>query len=116
APARGVFIKSKGGRGRQATLPGSIQRLRAEVRQARDPFVIIAPAEIDPGMVVRADPDLDAAMVFNPETGRRGTPLGDQARRSRRADRESIPGPAPGEPTLRLGTLPPAVVPEAQPR
>jgi hypothetical protein len=116
APARGGFLKLKGVRGRQVTLPGSIGRLPAEVRPARDRFVIIAPAEIDPGMVVPADPDLDAQMVFNPETGRRGTTPGDQTPRSRPVEPEAIPEPAPGEPTPRLWTLPPAVVPEAQPR
>jgi hypothetical protein len=40
--------------------------------QPPDRFVILAPAELDPGMVVQAPPDRDAAMVFNPETGRRG--------------------------------------------
>jgi hypothetical protein len=103
-PARGV-LKFKGMRGRPATLPGSIGRLPAEVRQARDRFVIVAPAEIDPGMVVWADPDLDAEMVFNPETGRRGTSPGDPAPRDR-----------PVEPAPRLWTLPPSAVPEAQPR
>ena len=115
APAPGV-LKFRGVRGRRAMLPGSIGRLPAEVRQARDRFVIVAPAAIDPGMVVQADPDLDAAMVFNPETGRRGTLPGDQAPRSRPVEPEAIPEPAPGEPTPRLWTLPPAVVPEAQPR
>jgi hypothetical protein len=77
----------------------------AQPRTPRDPFVRIAPAEIDPGMVVRADPDLDAAMVFNPDAGRP---------ESWPADR--VPGVAPVEPTLRLWTLPPPVVPQAQPR
>lgn len=39
--------------------------------QAADRFVIAAPAELDRAMVVRARDDIDPAMVFNPETGRR---------------------------------------------
>jgi hypothetical protein len=41
--------------------------------QPRDRFVIVAPAEIDPGMVVRAREDIDPGMVFNPDTRRRGS-------------------------------------------
>lgn len=45
----------------------------------RDPFVIVAPAEIDPEMVVRAREDIDPEMVFNPETRRRGSAPGGRA-------------------------------------
>ena len=92
-------------RGQPAVIPGPIGRLQAGARPSRDRFVIVAPAEIDPEMVVRADPDLDAEMVFNPETGRRGSPGAAPA-----------PGGGPVEPTLRLWELRPPVVRQAQPR
>lgn len=41
--------------------------------QPTDPFVIVAPAEIDPKMVVRARPDIDPEMVVHPESLRHGT-------------------------------------------
>jgi hypothetical protein len=53
----------------QGPVPGRWQQKSSP----RDPFVIIAAAEIDSGMVVQADPNLDAAMVFNPEAGRSGS-------------------------------------------
>ncbi len=36
-----------------------------------DRFVIVAPADIDPAMIVRAHDDIDPAMVFHPRTGHR---------------------------------------------
>src|SRR5262245_40329764 len=47
---------------------------QAGERQPPDRFVVIAPAEIDPGMVVWARPDLDAGMVFDPYARRRSLP------------------------------------------
>ena len=41
--------------------------------QPRDRFVIVAPAELDAAMVIRAREDIDPAMVFNPETRSRGS-------------------------------------------
>jgi hypothetical protein len=83
--------------GNRTVVQGSVPGLPQPQRPELDRFVIIAPAEIDPEMVVRADPDLDAEMVFNPDSGRRGQAPGDRA---------------PG-----VWTLPsPPAVPQAQPR
>jgi len=46
----------------------TIRPLYGDLAQPGDPFVIMAPAEIDPRMVVPA-PAGDEAMVFNPENG-----------------------------------------------
>jgi hypothetical protein len=82
-------------------VQGSVQAPRAGVGRPPDRFVIVAPSEIDPEMVVRARDDIDPEMVFNPETGRRGlTPLGQAP-----AGIWSLPGPAsvpaPGDPRPR---------------
>ena len=50
-------------------VQGPVPGLQEEKGYPSHPFVIVAPAEIDPGMVVQADPALDAAMVFNPDAG-----------------------------------------------
>ena len=67
-------------------VQGPARSLPSRVVQPRDRFVINAPAEIDPGMVIRARPDLDAEMVFNPDTGLSaqfaGGPV-DEARRAK---------------------------------
>jgi len=62
-----------------APVPGGPLRVQGDVanpqarnRQPRDRFVIVAPAELDAAMVVRARDDIDPEMVFNPETRRRG--------------------------------------------
>jgi len=57
---------------RNATVvqrPGQGPQARAFVVQPREPFVILAPAGIDPEMVVPAPAEIDEAMVFHPETG-----------------------------------------------
>jgi hypothetical protein len=54
-------------------VQGSVPNTRPVRVQPRDRFVIVAPAEIDRAMVIRVRDDLDAAMVINPETGRRGS-------------------------------------------
>jgi hypothetical protein len=63
APMPGGWVAVQGG----ASNP------RVGEMQPRDRFVIVAPAEIDPGMVVRAREDIDPEMVFNPDTRRRGS-------------------------------------------
>lgn len=50
----------------------------------RDRFEVVARADLDPRMVKRAPPQLDTAMVIDPET----------SRRSRRAPSGTRPGPA----------------------
>lgn len=50
--------------------PGAIRPPLAG--RTRDRFMVEALAEVDPKMVVKAPSDLDAAMVFDRETGRRG--------------------------------------------
>jgi hypothetical protein len=114
-PVRGS-LNIKNVRGRKAVIPGPIGRLPADIRPSRDPFVIIASAEIDPGMVVRADPDLDAEMVFNPETGRRGLSRSAPASTGGLVAPQAIPEPAPVAPPPRVWELRPPVVPQAQPR
>ncbi|HZW29158.1 MAG TPA: hypothetical protein VFF52_00520 [Isosphaeraceae bacterium] len=101
--------------GQQAVIPGPIGRLRTPVRPPRDRFVIVAPAAIDPKMVVRADPDLDAEMVFNPETGRRGSSGSAPARAGVPVAPPAVPHPAPAEPPPQTWTPPPSVVPQPQP-
>ena len=39
-------LNIKKGPGRKAVVPGPIGRLQAEIRPSRDPFVIMAPAEV----------------------------------------------------------------------
>jgi hypothetical protein len=66
-------------------FPARVQRpvqapqIRALGAQPRDPFVVVAGAEIDAKMVVPAPAGLDEAMVFNPYAGARlsgvGAPL-----------------------------------------
>jgi hypothetical protein len=51
----------------------------ASAAQQPDRFVIVAPAELDAAMVVRARADIDPQMVFNPETRRRGSGPSDPA-------------------------------------
>jgi hypothetical protein len=55
---------------------------QSRVLPPRDPFVIVAPAELDAAMVIRPRDDLDARMVINPTTRRRGS--------------APAPSPAPG--------------------
>lgn len=57
APIPGGWIAAQGG--------GAIPQV--EIAQPRDRFVIAAPAEIDPSMVLRARDDIDPKMVFNPD-------------------------------------------------
>jgi hypothetical protein len=52
-------------------VQGGVANPQAGNRQPRDRFVIVAPAELDAAMVVRARDDIDPEMVFNPETRRR---------------------------------------------
>ncbi len=49
---------------------------QSRVLPPRDPFVIVAPAELDAAMVIRPRDDLDARMVINPSTRRRGSAPG----------------------------------------
>ena len=58
---------------------GAARNLPGAVTPSRDRFVIVAPAYLDPKMVVRAREDLDVEMVVNPETWRRASPITDPA-------------------------------------
>jgi hypothetical protein len=49
---------------------------QSRVLPPRDPFVIVAPAELDAAMVIRPRDDIDARMVINPHTHRRGATPG----------------------------------------
>ena len=69
APQPMKLIPIPGGR---FAVQGGVANPQLGIPRPSDRFVIIAPAELDPRMVVRARADLDAEMVFNPETGRRG--------------------------------------------
>ena len=74
--------------------PGSGGRRQPQARSPlppQDRFVIVAPAEIDPAMVVPTRADLDEEMVFNPDTGRRGSAPADPDP----ANAEPLPDPAP---------------------
>jgi hypothetical protein len=65
--------------------------------QPRDPFVVVAAAEIDAQMVVPAPAGIDEAMVFNPYT---------------RARSSGVDAPAPGSPMIPLpGNPPPGQAP-----
>jgi hypothetical protein len=96
-------------------IQGPVWGLQARGEQPRDRFVVIAPREIDPGMVVYARPDLDEGMVFSPYANR---PVAPAAR---------IPGLGPALPSERPGPTPdqfspsrlapqPPAVPEAEAR
>ncbi len=70
-PVRVPAPRDRDARHSQRSLsPGAIRPPIAT--RARDRFVVAAPAGVDPKMVVKAPSDLDAAMVFDRETGRRG--------------------------------------------
>lgn len=62
-------------------FPARVQRpvqgpqVKALVAQPRDPFVVVAAAEIDAKMVLPAPAGIDEAMVFNPYTGERPSGL-----------------------------------------
>jgi hypothetical protein len=87
--------------------------LPAGTVQRRDPFVITAPAEIDPGMVRQARRDLDAEMVFNPDTGRRGWAPGGPAPAGNRKWPWPVPGPAPDGVRPHRSSPQPFVIPQA---
>jgi hypothetical protein len=73
-------------------IQGPVQNPRAGAMQPRDHFVIVAPAELDTAMVVRAREDLDVEMVVDPETWRRRShPTGPATAVSP----YMIPGPVP---------------------
>jgi hypothetical protein len=75
--------------------PGESLQAKALPEQTRDPFVIMAPAEIDPKMVKLAPAGIDEEMVVNPysrggQSPRRQSPPGNRP--------APLPGrgPAPG--------------------
>ncbi len=55
----------------RAQRPIQAPQTNVLVAQPRDPFVVVAAAEIDAKMVVAAPAGIDEAMVFNPYTGER---------------------------------------------
>jgi hypothetical protein len=57
----------------------------------QDQFFAVAPAEVDPAMVVQARADLDEGMLFNPDTRRRGPASADPDP----AGAEPLPDPGP---------------------
>jgi hypothetical protein len=71
------------------------------VMPSRDPFMIVAPADLDPRMVVRAREDLDVEMVVNPETWRRGSMVTEPAPAVVRYSPRPVPAPAPVDPRHR---------------
>ncbi len=72
-------------------------RINGLVIQPHDPFVVVAPADIDPKMVVTAPAGIDEAMVFNPYT----------------RERQSAQGaPAPGSSLMPFPGTQPGQVPE----
>ena len=52
----------------QTQRPVKIRQIKGPLVQPRDAFMVVAPADIDPKMVVAAPPGIDEAMVFNPES------------------------------------------------
>ena len=71
-------------------------RINALVAQRRDPFVVVAAAEIDAKMVVPA-PAGDEAMVFNPNTRER---------------QSALAVPAPGSPLIPVPETQPGQLPD----
>jgi hypothetical protein len=77
--------------------PVQVPQVNAGLPQPRDPFVVMATAEIDAKMVVAAPAGIDEAMVFNPDSQQRQQALD-------AADPEGAlvpipggePGPVPG--------------------
>jgi hypothetical protein len=55
----------------RAQRPVQGPQVKALGAQPRDPFMVMAAAEIDPTMVVPAPVGIDEGMVFNPEVGGR---------------------------------------------
>jgi hypothetical protein len=82
-------------------VQGPVQTPRTGVGPPPDRFVIVAPAEIDPEMVVRARDDIDPEMVFNPDTRRRGSTAIGQAPAVIWSLPGPVPVPAPGDPRPR---------------
>jgi hypothetical protein len=62
--------------GRSFVAQGAVPNTQVRVVTPHDPFVIVAPAELDAAMVIRPRDDLDARMVINPSTRRRGSAPG----------------------------------------
>jgi hypothetical protein len=86
-------------------------QVKSGLVQPRDPFVVVAGAEIDAKMVVAAPVGIDEAMVFNPET-RGWQPAAGAAA----PDRFLIPLPG-NQPDRMPGSLvPPGSTAPAQPR
>jgi hypothetical protein len=56
--------------------PAQAPQVKGVGAEPRDPFVVVAAAEIDAKMVVPAPAGLDEAMVFNPYTGARSAEVG----------------------------------------
>jgi hypothetical protein len=82
-------------------VQGPVQTPPAAVARPPDRFVIVAPAEIDPEMVLRAREDIDPEMVFNPDAGRRGPIPTAPVPGVNPYLPVPVPAPAPGEPRPR---------------
>ena len=91
-------------RGTYVYVPARVQRpvqapqINALAAQPRDPFVVVAAAEIDAEMVVPAPAGIDEAMVFNPYTGER---------------QSAQAAPAPGSPLMPFPGTQPGQVPDS---
>ena len=83
--------------GRQRPVPVTANWAKHFELQPRDPFVVVAAAEIDAKMVAAAPVGIDEAMVFNPYTGQRQSAQG---------------APAPGSPLMPLPGIQPGWVPD----
>jgi hypothetical protein len=84
--------------GGRTRVRGPVATVPVPAVQPRDRFVIVAPADLDPAMVVQARADLDVPMVFDPETRRQGSvPMG-LAPAAGPWVQQRLPAPAPGGP------------------
>ena len=74
--------------------PVQVPQVKAPAAQPRDPFVVVAAAEIDAKMVVPAPAGIDEAMVFNPYSRERQPAHGAPASRALLAP---VPDDQPGQ-------------------
>jgi hypothetical protein len=96
-------------------LPGQAPQWMAPLGRWRDPFVLMAPAEIDPKMIVPAPADVDQAMAIRPET------LGGGPKRMAPAVGATIPATGLRPIPRPYGwhppdVAPPSITPPARPR